>query len=107
MPHPEVQSSVDARVLSYRQRPEAGYSCFLNTPSHIQAKTNYGNGQISKYDELKKIISRTKTILNCPGLNINSFEFKESVEFFCKKQVQNFTGVEGEVEEYNVCQPKL
>lgn len=73
----------------------------LNAPSDIQAKANYGNGQIPKYDELRKIISRTETILSCPGLNLNSSDFKESVDLFCKKQIQ-VTTIEGQVEEYTV-----
>lgn len=74
----------------------------LNAPPDIQAKANYGNGQIPKYDELRKIISRTETILSCPGLNLNSSDFKESVDLFCKEQIQDFTTIEGQVEEYNV-----
>lgn len=74
----------------------------LNAPPDIQAKANYGNGQIPTYDELRKIISRTETILSCPGLNLNSSDFKESVNLFCKEQIQDFTTIEGQVEEYNV-----
>ena len=71
----------------------------LNAPPDIQAKANYGSGQIPKYDELRKIISRTETILSCPGLNLNSSDFKESVELFCEEQIQDFTTVEGQVKE--------
>ncbi len=74
----------------------------LNAPPDIQAKANYGSGQIPKYDELRKIISRTETILSCPSLNLNSADFKESVDLFCKEQTQDFTTIEGQVQEYNV-----
>lgn len=74
----------------------------LNAPPDIQAKANYGNGQLPNYDELRKIIFRTETILSCPGLNLNSSDFKKSVNLFCEKQIQNLTTIEGQVEEYNV-----
>lgn len=72
----------------------------LNAPLDIQAKANYGSGQIPKYDELRKIIARTETVLSCPGLNLDSSNFTESVDLFCKEQ--DFTTVEGQVEEYSV-----
>lgn len=74
----------------------------LNAPPEIQALAKYGEGQIPKYDELRKVISRTEEILSCPGFNINSFDLKKTVDLFCKSQNQDLNTIEGQVREYNV-----
>jgi len=42
----------------------------LNAPPEIQAKADYGKGQIPQYNELKKIISKTNKFINCPGVKL-------------------------------------
>lgn len=73
----------------------------LNAPPDIKAYANYGDGQIPNYDELRKVISRTEQVIGCPGLNINSFDLKKTVNLFCKEQTRLNT-IEGQVTEYKV-----
>ena len=74
----------------------------LNAPAKIQAKANYGAGQIPKYDELRKITVKTEKILGCRGFNINSFDLKKTVDLFCKESLQDPNAVVGRVKEYKV-----
>ena len=74
----------------------------LNAPSEIQAKANYGVRQIPNYDELREITSKTETIIECPGFNINSFVSKKTVNLFCNEQARVPNTIEGQVREYKV-----
>ncbi len=74
----------------------------LNAPPEIQAKANYGNSQIPKYDELRKIILKTEKFLNCPGVKAESFDLKKTIDLFCQEQRRDSNVVEGKVREYKV-----
>lgn len=83
----------------------------LTAPSEVRAKAHYGEGQIPKYGELRKITARTTQILNCPSLNSKSFNLNQPVGLFCKNQSQNTAGsqtrshVVGQVSEYKLPSP--
>lgn len=73
----------------------------LNAPSEIRAQANYGAGKIPDYSELRKIVSRTESILSCPEFKLNSLSFDKTVNVFCKEQNrQNI--IQGQVTEYTV-----
>lgn len=57
----------------------------LNAPPEIQAKADYGNGQIPNYTELKKIIAKTNNFLNCPGIELKSLNLEKTVNLFCQR----------------------
>ncbi len=77
-------------------------AALLNAPPEIQAKANYSNNQIPKYDELRKIILKTENFLNCPGVKVNSFDLKKTVDLFCQEQRRDPNAIEGKVREYKV-----
>ncbi len=59
-------------------------------------------GKIPDYDELRKIIFRTESILSCPEFKLNSLSFKKTVNVFCKEQNQQQKTIQGQVTEYTV-----
>lgn len=79
-----------------------------NAPPAIQEDARYANSQIPNYDELKKIIARTESILGCPGFSLNSFDLNRSVNLYCREKpvASNFSNnnytIEGRVTEYKV-----
>jgi len=77
-------------------------AALLNAPPEIQAKANYSNNQIPKYDELRKIILKTEKFLNCPGVKVNSFDLKKTVDLFCQEQHRDPNAIEGKVREYKM-----
>ena len=74
----------------------------LNAPAQIQAKSNYGAGEIPDYNELRKIVFRTESILSCPNFKLNSLDLKKTVDVFCKEQNQQKNTIQGQVTEYTV-----
>jgi len=74
----------------------------LNAPTKVREKANYYQGQIPNYDELKKIVNRTQTIISCPGFDIKSLNLEKTVKLFCQQQNQNASIIEGKVTEYKV-----
>ncbi len=56
----------------------------LNAPPEVREQAKYGDGRLPKYDELRKIMSRTEKILECPDLNTNSFDLRTTVNLFCR-----------------------
>ncbi len=74
----------------------------LNAPSEVRTKANYAAGKIPNYDELRKIISRTESILSCPEFRLNSLSLERTVNVFCKKQNQKQNVIQGQVTEYTV-----
>ncbi len=88
-------------VLSSTDRKRVK-EALLNAPPKIQAKANYGAGQIPKYDELRKITVKTEKILGCRGFNTNSFDLKKTVDLFCNEPIQDPNTIVGRVKEYKV-----
>ncbi|MBW4664037.1 MAG: phosphate/phosphite/phosphonate ABC transporter substrate-binding protein [Chroococcus sp. CMT-3BRIN-NPC107] len=78
----------------------------LNAPADIQTKANYGARKIPDYDELRKILFRTESILSCPEFKLNSLSLERTVNVFCKKQNQPSTIIQGQVTEYTVLTPE-
>lgn len=74
----------------------------LNAPVEIRTKANYGVGKIPDYGELRKIISRTESILSCPEFKLSSLSFDKTVNVFCKEQNQQKGIIQGQVTEYTV-----
>lgn len=72
----------------------------LNAPAEIRAKANYEAGKIPDYDELRKIILRTESILSCPEFKLNSLSLEKTVNVFCKEQNQQQKTIQGQVTEY-------
>lgn len=81
----------------------------LQAPPEIQAKANYGAGEIPKYDELRKITARTSEILECPSLNPSSFDLKSPVNLYCRDPNviagQFKLDLTGQVTEYKLSTP--
>ncbi len=77
-------------------------AALLNAPEEVSAKANYGAGEIPNYDELRKIIVRTESILSCPNFKLNSLSLEKSVNVFCKEQTQQQNIIQGQVTEYTV-----
>lgn len=74
----------------------------LNAPAAIRAKANYGAGEIPDYDELRKIVIRTESILSCPEFKLSSLSLEKTVNVFCKEQNQQQNIIQGQVTEYTV-----
>ena len=74
----------------------------LNAPAEIRAKANYEIGKISDYDELRKIVIRTESILSCPEFKLSSLNLEKTVNVFCKEQNQQQKTIQGQVTEYTV-----
>lgn len=74
----------------------------LNAPAKLRDKANYYQGEIPSYDELRKIVNRTQTIISCPGFDIKSLNLEKTVKLFCQQQNQNASNIEGKVTEYKV-----
>lgn len=74
----------------------------LNAPAEIRAKANYGAGEIPDYDELRKIVLRTESILSCPEFKLNPLNFDKTVDVFCKEQNQQQNVIQGQITEYTV-----
>ncbi len=74
----------------------------LNAPSEVRAKANYGTGKIPNYDELRKIIFRTESILSCPEFKLDSLSLEKTVNVFCPEQNQQQNVILGRVTEYTV-----
>ena len=91
--------------LSPKDRKILG-AVLLNAPTAIRAKANYGVGEIPDYDELRKIISRTETILSCPGFKLTSRSFDKIVDVFCQEPNQKQNIIQGQVIEYTVATPE-
>lgn len=78
----------------------------LNAPADIQAKANYGTREIPDYDELRKILFRTESILSCPEFKLNSLSLEKTVNVFCQEPKQQSTIIQGQVTEYTVLTPE-
>lgn len=74
----------------------------LTTPTKVSEKANYYQGQIPNYEELRKIVNRTQTIISCPDFDIKSLNLEKTVKLFCQQQNQNASVIEGKVTEYKV-----
>lgn len=74
----------------------------LNAPAKLRDKANYYQGQIPNYDELRKIVNRTQTIISCPGFDIKSLNLEKTVNLFCQQQNQKASIIEGKITEYKV-----
>jgi ABC-type phosphate/phosphonate transport system substrate-binding protein len=74
----------------------------LNAPAEIRVKANYGAEKIPDYDELRKIIFRTESILSCLEFKANSLSLEKTVNVFCKEQNQQQNTIQGQVTEYTV-----
>ena len=88
-------------LLSNRDRDRITQA-LLNAPAEIQAQANYSNRPVPQYDELRKIISRTETVLACPELNVNLFNLSQPVKLFCASPNQVTEPITGQVREYQV-----
>lgn len=74
----------------------------LNAPANIRDKANYNNGQIPNYNELRKIVNRTNTIISCPGFDVKALNLEKTTKLFCQQQNQKSSVIEGKVTEYKV-----
>lgn len=80
----------------------------LDAPPAIQESARYGNSQIPNYNELRKIIARTESILGCPGFSLNSFNLNQPVNLYCSENpaasnsIDSNSTIEGQVTEYKV-----
>ncbi len=77
-------------------------SALLNAPAEVRSKANYGAGKIPDYDELRKILFRTESILSCPGFKLNSLSLNKTVSVFCQETNQQQNIIQGQVTEYTV-----
>lgn len=77
-------------------------SLLLNAPANIRDKANYNNGKIPDYNELRKIVNRTNTIISCPGFDVKSLSLEKTTKLFCDRQNQQAVVIEGKVTEYKV-----
>lgn len=75
-----------------------------NAPAEVRSEANYLIKKIPDYDELRKILFRTESILSCPGFKVNSLSLEKTTDVFCKHQQQNI--IQGQVTEYTVSTPE-
>ncbi len=74
----------------------------LNAPAKLRTQANYGTATIPDYSELRKIVSRTESILSCPEFKLNSLSFDKTVNVFCQNQNKQQNIIQGKVTEYTV-----
>lgn len=79
----------------------------VDAPPTIQAEARYGKNQIPNYDELRKIVARTESILSCPGFRLNALNLQQPINLYCREKpiagnVDNTSTIEGQVTEYKV-----